>query len=292
MVLDGNFERMKALIGLMACVDCRSSGLILDEVSGEVSCQNCGKRFKNVNGVTAFVPDELLSGSELSPAERETFLAMKSVAYAGSGFVSRMYNSYHRYAAEKRGELEGKRITVDVGFGIGEHYPFITAQEKSDASFIGIDIDRFKLEHFSADHPEVPVMQATAFRLPFAASSVDLVQFLATLEHFPPGEIDGLLDETLRILKPGGSLIACYPAEGGLLLKLCQVVMHEYLKRKTDFDLDSGAVHRHLTGAEEIRAILGCRKELERQETCFYPCGIKSIHFSLFINEIYRKRDT
>jgi len=280
----------KALFDLLVCDNCRTGGLVFAEVSTEISCQNCGKTFNIVNGVPGFVPEELINFSEVPFTERDKFLEMKRTAYGEDSIVSRMYNNYHRYAAQKRRTLGEGKVTVDVGFGIGEHYPFITAQEKSDSLFIGIDLDRFKLEYFTSCHPEVPVLQASAFRLPFAASSVDAVQLLATLEHFSSDEIVTLLDETSRILKPGGSLIACYPAEGGLLLKLSQVVMHAYLKRKTDFDLDRGAVHRHLTGAEEIRAILGSRTELERQETCFYPCGIKSVHFSLFINEIYRKR--
>lgn len=282
----------KVLFNVLACTDCRSGRLIFDEVSSEIRCRNCDKTFKTVNGVPAFVADELIPFSEIPSAEREKFLGMKRTAYGEESFVSRMYNNYHRFAAQKRSELGEKRVTVDVGFGIGEHYRFIAEKEKIDGAFIGIDLDRFKLEYFSELHPELPVLQASAFRLPFADSSVDLVQLLATLEHFSSGEIVSLLDEAVRILRPGGSLIACYPAEGGLLLRLCQVIMHVYLKRKTGFDLDSGAVHRHLTGAKEIRAILGSRKALERLETCFYPCGIKSVQFSLFVNEIYRKRDT
>lgn len=290
MVLADHIKIINAIIGRLACVDCRSDRLIFDEVAAEISCQKCRKAFKVINGVPAFVPEELLSASELSPGEREKFLEMKRVAYAGSGFVSRMYNHYHRFAAEKRVKPGEKRITVDVGFGIGEHYPFITEQEKSDSSFIGIDLDRFKLEHFSSLHPEIPVLQATAFRLPFADTDVDVVQLLATLEHFSHSEIAGLLDESLRILKPGGSLIVCYPAEGGLLLKFSQLLMHAYLKIRTGFDLDKGAVHRHLTAATEIRAILGGRRELDLLETCFYPFGIRSVNLSLFVNEMYRKR--
>lgn len=290
MVLAVQRKRINAIIGLLFCVDCHADGLLFDEIAAEIRCQNCCRTFKVVNGIPAFVPDELLSFSEISPSEREKFLEMKRVAYAGSGFVRRMYNHYHRFAAEKRIKPGEKRISVDVGCGIGEHYPFITEEEKANSSFIGIDLDRFKLEHFSMLHPEIPVLQADAVRLPFADKSVDTLQLLATLEHFSEREIVDLLDEFSRIVKPGGSLIVCYPAEGGLLLKFSQLLMHAYLKGRSGFDLDNGAVHRHLSGAAEIRAILGGRKELTRVETCYYPCGISSINLSLFVNELYRKR--
>lgn len=280
----------KELFNVLACADCRSGRLIFDEVSAEIRCQNCDKTYKTVNGVPAFVADELIPFSEVPYADREKFLGMKRAAYGEESFVSRMYNNYHRYAAEKRRSLGVGQVTVDVGFGVGEHYPFITAQEKSDYSFIGIDLDRFKLEYFAALHPEIPVLQASAFRLPFAANSVDLVQVLATLEHFTPAGINRLLDESLRILKPGGVLIACYPAEGGLLLRLCQAVMHAYLKGRSGFDLNRGAVHGHQAGAREIRSILGGRRELERLESVFYPCGFRAVACALFVNETYRKR--
>lgn len=258
--------------------------------STAITCSDCGSTFKVINGIPCFVSSENQNFTEVPLEEREHFLAMKKVAYSGDSFVSRMYNHYHRYAARKRGESGGVRLTVDVGFGVGEHYPFITEKEKADGTFIGVDLDRFKLEHFSTIHPEIPLLQASALRMPFSAGSVDVVQMLATLEHFTPAEIPALLDESLRMLKPGGILIACYPAEGGLLLKFCQRAMHTYLKGRTGFDLDKGTVHRHPAGAVEIRSILGARRELERLETSFYPFGIKAINLSLFVNELYRKR--
>lgn len=281
-------------IGLMLkyliCVTCRAGALEFNQSDSGILCRSCGAVYNAVNGVPCFVSAELENFSEVPPDEREQFLAMKRAAYGNGFFVSRMYRHYHRYAAQKRSDSGDIRLTVDVGFGIGEHYPFITEKEKVDGSFIGVDLDRFKLEYFAAVHPEIPVLQASAFRLPFADSSADVVQLLATLEHFPPDEITGLLDESLRILKPGGTLIVCYPAEGGLMLRLCQRIMHAYLKGRTGFDLDKGAVHRHFAAAGEIMAILGGREELERLDSSFYPFRVKLFGLSLFVNEIYRKR--
>lgn len=274
----------------LVCISCGAGDLEFRHSDSGFFCGRCGSIYNVVNGVPCFVSAELENFSEISLDEREQFLAMKSVAYGGDSFISGMYNHYHRYAARKRRELGEKQLTVDVGFGIGEHYPFITEKEKIDGAFVGVDLDRFKLEHFASLHSEMPVLQASAFRLPFAGSSVDVVQLLATLEHFSSSEIAELLDESSRILKPGGTLIACYPAEGGLLLRLCQRVMHAYLRSRTGFDLDRGAVHRHLTTAGEIRAILGGRKEFVRLESRFYPFGARSVELSLFVNEIYRKR--
>lgn len=279
-----NNDKHMRFFNHLVCLSCKSPRLI--ENIKTIACRDCGSTFKVINNVPCFVSADLEQFSEIAHSERDKFLEMKRSAYSGEGVVSRMYNHYHRYAAEKRREYSNNGITIDVGFGIGEHYPYIDGNEH----FIGIDLDRFKLEHFAATHPEIAVLQASAFNLPIAASSADTVQLLATLEHFSVNEIALLLDESLRILKPGGLLITCYPAEGGLSLRFFQILMHQYLKVVSGFDLEQGAVHRHLTGAAEIRDTLGKRKELERLESSFYPLGVRSVNFSLFVNELYRKR--
>lgn len=274
---------------MLVCTSC-GGGLTADSVRQQLMCRICGETYKIINNVPCFVSTDLEDFSEVPPEERESFLAMKRVAYTGGSLVSRMYRHYHRFAAKKRSEQGEKRVTLDVGFGIGEHYPFLTERERAEATFIGIDVDRFKLEHFSAAHPEIPVLQASAFSLPFSANSMDVVQQLATLEHFSTDDINVLLDEAMRVLKPGGVLVVCYPSEGGMLLGFCQRIMHAYLKARTGFDLDRGTIHRHVTGAEEIRGLLGGRRDLERLESLFYPFGVRSIGLSLFVNELYRKR--
>jgi len=277
-----------ALTGILACTACKGT-LALDREGELFSCDNCGKSYRCIGRVPCFVEPELESYSEVPESQRESFLAMKRAAYGGSGFVSLMYNHYHRYAARKRHGVGAKAITLDIGWGIGEHYPYISDSEKREGRFVGIDLDRFKLEFSSSVHSEIPLLQASAADLPVAGNSVDVVQLLATLEHFSVADMESVLAETLRVLKPGGMLLVSYPAEGGWLLRICQKLMHFYLRIRSGFDLERGDVHNHLATAREIRGVLGGIAELQRIETRYYPFNLPCMHLALFVNEQYRK---
>jgi SAM-dependent methyltransferase len=277
------------LVGVLACTDCRSGSLDAAADGHEIVCSSCGRSFRVINAVPCFVAAESVDFSEVAPEKQAEFLEAKRMAYFGNSPLSSMYNHYHRFAAARRRSAGLCPRTLDIGFGVGEHYPHVTAEERQTGSFFGIDLDRFKLEYFAAGHPELPVLQADLFSLPFVDSCMDVVQLLAVLEHFSPAEIDRLLDEALRTLRPGGLLIVCYPAEGGLLLRGGQVLMHALIRFRTGFDLESEAVHRHRSTAAEVRALLGNRGNLERVETRFYPFNIPCLNLALFINEQYRK---
>lgn len=276
------------IMHLLACPGCRSCGLH-PSPDGGIACRGCGKFFPFINGVVSFVPDHLVAYSEVEPEDRDRFLQAKKLAYGGHSLISRMYNHYHRYAARKRMSHGDSPLTVDIGFGIGEHYPFLTDREKREASYIGIDLDRFKLEYFHALHPEVPIVQASASLLPIADGSVDVVQLLAILEHFTPAEMAEVLAESARVLKPSGLLVASYPAEGGRFLRCCQKVMHAFIKCRTGFDLETEKIHHHCSTALSVQAMLLAREELTLADSFYYPFRGTNIDLSLFVNETYVK---
>jgi len=273
----------------MICIDCKSDKLEIADDDRMIICRQCGSASRIINNVPCCVADELASFSEVAPEKRANFLEAKQLAYFAKSPISALYNHYHKYAAFRRLQVGKTPRTLDIGFGIGEHYPFVTEAERQNRSFIGIDLDRFKLEYFTATHPELPVLQADLFNLPFADHCMEVVQILATLEHFPLPEIGKILDEALRTLKPGGVLIVCYPAEGGVFLRICQLLMHILIRMKTGFNLESEQMHRHRASAREIRRLLGKRTDLERSDTRNYPFNITSISLALFVNEQYRK---
>jgi SAM-dependent methyltransferase/uncharacterized protein YbaR (Trm112 family) len=274
---------------LLICVDCKVGGLEVAADRQEIVCRNCGKRFRIVNSVPGFVTEELFGFSEVAAEKQTAFLEAKKIAYSGKSPVSSMYNHYHQYAAAVRLENGTIPRTLDIGFGIGEHYPHVTQAERQHCSFIGVDLDRFKLEYFSSLHPELPVLQANVFSLPFSDNCMDVVQILATLEHFPQVEVERLLDEAVRTLRPGGVLITCYPAEGGFMLRACQILMHALIRLRTGFDLENETMHHHQSTAVSIRNILGKRADLQRVDSRFYPFDFSCVDLALFVNETYRK---
>jgi SAM-dependent methyltransferase len=61
-------------------------------------------------------------------------------------------------------------------------------------------------------NPRLTRVEGTATALPFADASYDVVLSLEMVEHLPPAARAPAFEEMLRVLKPGGRLIATFPA--------------------------------------------------------------------------------
>ncbi len=268
------------------CLNCRSDPsafLIKDE---SISCQNCGFIYHVINDVPACLhPDDkdLVDFSEIKEKDCSSFIKMKQKAYFEKSFLQKLYIHYHHFAASQRSP-KNNPLTLDIGFGLGEHARFITDLEISEHRFVGLELDRFKLEFIKKKFPLLPVLQGNAFRLPFVSNSFDIVQMLAFLEHFSISELSCILREVKRVLKDNGMLISCYPAEGGILLRVGQKIMHTFLRIKTGCNLEEVA-HIHKSNAFEINRIL--EQHFKNNKSIYYPFKIKSINLNLFVNETY-----
>lgn len=272
------------------CLSCNHFPLMLKS-SHTFVCSVCNHEYPSIHGVPCFVSDEFRDFSEVPPSSRSSFLKMKEATYFQPSMTRNLYIQYHQYARQQR-LLSGKiPTTLDIGFGMGEHYPFISVEEKKKKSFIGVDIDRFKLEHFVASHRDVPVLQASAFKLPFRPESFDVVQLLATLEHFSSNQISIVLNEAVRVMKNNGILIVCYPAEGSILLRLGQIMMNKILRKKTGFDLDREEAHHHKLGGNDILGIICSLSMLQNIDTSYFPFKVPVFPITLFINQTFTKID-
>jgi dolichol-phosphate mannosyltransferase len=79
-----------------------------------------------------------------------------------------------------------------------------------------VDISPRALERYARNNPRAyRVEQATVFDLPFESDTFDGVFNLGVLEHFGPEEIQSMLGEFLRVLKPGGRLVVFWPHRWG-----------------------------------------------------------------------------
>lgn len=81
-----------------------------------------------------------------------------------------------------------------------------SGQRRFDPEFGWVNIDCV-----SRPPDQVPDLICDISNLPFQDSSVDIVCFHHVIEHFGCGEADGILKESWRVLKPGGSLLVFVP---------------------------------------------------------------------------------
>lgn len=95
------------------------------------------------------------------------------------------------------GPLEG-RLILDLGCGKGR---FARSLQDPGAHVLGVDLSAEML----AAARGLPRARATARRLPFANSSFDRVFAVEVLQHIH--DVNAVLDEARRILKPGGMLV-------------------------------------------------------------------------------------
>lgn len=116
--------------------------------------------------------------------------------------------------------LSGRQAILDLGCGPGT----ITcdlAEAAAGATVVGVDAGESPLERGREEAErrrlgQVRFEQASAYELPFADHSFDLVFSHALFEHLAqPAEA---LAEVFRVLRPGGVAALCSPDWGGFLL--------------------------------------------------------------------------
>lgn len=131
------------------------------------------------------------------------------------------YDDY-RYSTEPhilsnllRIDFIGKRV-LEIGLGQGADSELIA---RRGGMFSGVDlteeaVKRTRMRFSLNDFPFERIEQASALELPFEENSFDIVYSHGVLHHIP--EVQKAGREILRVLKPGGQLIAMLYAKRSL----------------------------------------------------------------------------
>jgi SAM-dependent methyltransferase len=99
---------------------------------------------------------------------------------------------------------EGDRV-LDVGCGEGSNLWFYT-QQRPRCCFVGVDISSEKVAFARGALPDVHAAAADALHLPFKDATFDVVVCRDLLHHVNWNR-DGVISDSLRVLKPGGRLV-------------------------------------------------------------------------------------
>lgn len=99
------------------------------------------------------------------------------------------------------GSQSGLQI-LEVGCGTGHWLEFLQVHR---VDLTGLDFSAGMLAQAQRRLPGIPLVQATAERLPLPAQSLDRVFCINALHHFP--DKSAFLRETRRILRPGGEIL-------------------------------------------------------------------------------------
>ncbi len=104
----------------------------------------------------------------------------------------------------------GPFTLIDVGCGSGR--AAFALREETRLAYIGIDVvpDLVDYARRKADRPDWRFDVISSIDIPADDASADIVLIMSVFTHLKPNEIKAYLDECMRVLKPGGAVIASY----------------------------------------------------------------------------------
>jgi SAM-dependent methyltransferase len=140
-------------------------------------------------------------------------------------------------------DFSGRAAVLEVGCGVGAQLR-ILLDRFPETHFTGIDVSRVQLDMArrfldgAIAAGRVELVEASAYRLPFADASFDGACLFWVLEHLddPPG----LLREVLRVLKPGGVLYDTEVFNSGLYARPEMPAMDIYWRAFNTLQVELG----------------------------------------------------
>lgn len=143
--------------------------------------------------------------------------------------------------------LQAAHYFLDIGGGTG-----LAASSIPSRRYICLDLDLGNLRRFRHKSPHGLAVAANAAACPFASTSMDGVLCAKVTHHLTDADLDTMLREIVRILKPGGTLI------------LADAVCSNRWIPRVLWRLDRGSFPR--TSAEIRRAVAARYRDVKWQE--------------------------
>lgn len=140
---------------------------------------------------------------------------------------------------------------------------------------IGLDFSWEATQRYRAIHDgQSPVIHADNFNLPFTDNQFECIFNLGVMEHFNVNQIEEMLIEFQRVLKPEGKIILFWPPRYGLSVVLLKVFHSLVHSLKSDF------IPLHPQEISLIRSRKSIRKVIQK-------AGFQSITFSFQLRDLY-----
>jgi len=127
---------------------------------------------------------------------------------------------------------EGAKL-VHAGCGSG----MVDVDVARKMHITALDISPAGLTEYSRHHEHSDLMLGSIFEMPIADESYDGLFNLGVMEHFHTHELDLIIPEINRVLKPGGRAVLFWPPQWGLSVNVLRVVhwlLHSVMKSEIE----------------------------------------------------------
>jgi SAM-dependent methyltransferase len=190
------------------------------DLGDPVTCVGCGARYPWRAGVASLIP--------AGPDDRKDLSDWTAHWEAGNqGLVSQRFFSWYRHvifaptvAHYFREFFPERGVFLEAGCGTSETSERIP---KHGGNRVLIAADLVP-EIAARAHPVMDVrMACDAFQLPFATGSLDGIWNVGVMEHFLHADIDRMVREFARVLRPGAPLVMLWPARTSIPQRLLRI---------------------------------------------------------------------
>jgi len=240
---------LTAVADRLACPTCRGS-----LASGHIGlhCPACRADYPISKGVADLRPRTAADKPEVaawtehwSPANQRTVWQRVFSAYRKAVFAPAIAHYVDRY-------LPTAGFLVEAGSGTSETSMRI---DKRGGARVLAAVD-LVLPVLRRCHPVMDVrIGGDVFQLPFASGSVDGIWNVGVMEHFEHEQIDRMLQEFRRVLRPGGRFLLFWPGRDSVpqrMLRLVELFVNAGRERTFRFHPDEISQLRSLGQGRDV----------------------------------------
>lgn len=237
----------------LCCPSCRRP---LAEEAGGLCCRPCDLHFAVRGRIIDLRPPAAAGKTELQDwtdhwaADRQDSLSQRFFSWYRKAVFARTVS----YFIERFFPPSG--VFLEAGSGTSETSQRIDKRDGA-RTLVACDI---VLPVLARCHPVMDVaLGADIFRLPFADASVDGIWNVGVMEHFTAAQIDAILGELHRVLRPDAPLLLLWPARDSIpqkLLRVVEVAINARRRQGPRFRFHPDEISQ-LRSSAEARDILG-----------------------------------
>ena len=159
-----------------------------------------------------------------------------------------------------------QEVVLNLGCGSGFQNKFLNIK-----NLIGIDNNIWRLKAASSYYQHQPFICSDALALPIKNQSVDRIVTCDFIEHVK--NLEQLYSEIYRVLKPSGSCVISFPAEGGFAYGLGRrFTTKKHYEKTLNVDYMKLIRQEHLHTAREL---------LSSIRQCFHIFSLKYVPFRI-----------